>query len=328
MSNFYFLAFSKLTKGRGHLLSAVRHNRRAIQAELGSGKNIDATRTYLNETLLGASQPEDVSAYAEQLMKDACIQKLRKDAVRAVEIIFSLPLNHTIDERHFFSECVRWVESHLGGVLLSADIHRDEAVPHCHVLVLPLVNGRLKGSAYVGYKFQLKQKHNSFYENVGVQFGLSKPPDRLTSHDRKKLALSVVASLNSSHDSAINSIVWNEIRAAIEQAPQPFAVKVGMDVVSGSKPMRTMAQIFTSKGRGGARSDGYENLRNLSCVGFAGTHALPGAHRVFSDVPLNQETRVREFEMDPQHFDPIRGEFFEPKNLSERGTTKSESKMR
>jgi hypothetical protein len=325
MSDFYFLTLGKLNRGKGHLLSAVRHNRREIQVELGSSKNIDPSRTHLNESLVGEASADAVAAYAERLMREANVRPLRKDAVRAVELIFSLPPDHRLDERSYFVECIRWVDSFLGGVILSADIHRDEASPHCHVLVLPLIDGRMNGSSYVGYKSNLKSKHQSFYLEVGSRFGLRKPPERLSLMDRRKFASLVIANLKHAGDPALESIVWIAIRDCIERDPLAFGFQCGIDVPSRTlRPLKTMAQIFTSKGRGRSSSCGRSSSKNLSCVGFADLSPPSEGHRLHDiSFPL-RETRIREAEQDPANFDSIRGEFYQPPKTKKR-SLKSDS---
>lgn len=60
MSGTDFLRLKKLT-GSGIVRQAARHNRRAIQAELGASGHIDPARSSQNETLAGPSTPEDVA---------------------------------------------------------------------------------------------------------------------------------------------------------------------------------------------------------------------------------------------------------------------------
>ena len=48
------------------------------------------------------------------VFRDLC-GKLRKDAVMAVEIVFSLPPGSGIDDRGYFSDCVNWAARNFGG---------------------------------------------------------------------------------------------------------------------------------------------------------------------------------------------------------------------
>lgn len=56
--------------------------------------------------------------------------------------------------RTFYEECTRWAESHFGVQVLSSVVHLDEGAPHCHVILLPLVDGRMNGARlYGGIKY-------------------------------------------------------------------------------------------------------------------------------------------------------------------------------
>ena len=86
------------------LLGAARHNQRAIQAERGGRRHIDPTRSNLNETIAGPATPDAVVALALALMTAAGVKvdKLRKDHTQAVELLFSLPPDTTIDTGEYF----------------------------------------------------------------------------------------------------------------------------------------------------------------------------------------------------------------------------------
>ena len=88
----------------------------------------------------------------------------------------------------------------------------------------------------------------------------------------------------------MKSQAWDAIREAIERDPRAFAAVLGVEVAAPARKLRTMAQIFTSKGRGTVDSkpigfeDGRREVkpigfeakkdRNLSCVGFAHSPTL------------------------------------------------------
>lgn len=112
MSGANFLRLKKLT-GSGIIKAAARHNRRAIQAELGAAGSIDPSRSFLSETLVGPTAADDVSTLTHDSMVAAGIDKPPKNLVRALELVFSLSPNHQTDERAFFVDCVRWAGEHL-----------------------------------------------------------------------------------------------------------------------------------------------------------------------------------------------------------------------
>ena len=321
MSTSGFLRLKKL-KGRGIVAVAAKHNRRAIQAEVGSSASIDANRSRLNETLHGPATAGDVAGLARECMRRAGVGKLRKDAVMAVEIVFSLPLGSGIDDRGYFSDCVNWAARNFGGFanVLSADVHRDEATPHCHVLLLPLVGGKMAGSDLVGDKKRLQYLHQDFHCAVAGNYGLKKAPGRLTGAAKQTAVAAALERLRDAADGALTSLAWPAIRDAIERDPIAFTSALGIIIQPVKKKQRTMTQIFTSKGKGKSAEKpiGFHtapSVQTLSCVGFDPVlpHREDQTERHQPTPPRNlvagETVRVREDEMEAANFDPASGEF-------------------
>ena len=235
------------------LMQAARHNRREIQAELGASGHIDVSRMDQNETMVGPGTAADVVALARALMAGAGVDvgKLRKDHVQAIELLFSLPPGTAIDDGRYFRHCVAWAGEHFGAAnILSADIHRDESAPHCHVLVLPLIDGRMRGGDLIDRPGVLALRE-SFYRDAAKPFGLTKPISRLAGAARADGAQAVLQALRTGQDAILQSAVYQVVKQAIERDPAPYMAAMGIEVQTPKhKPMRTMAQIFTSTGKG------------------------------------------------------------------------------
>ncbi len=146
-----FLRIKKLT-GKTIIYLAAKHNHREILAEIGAaqGGHIDLSRVGFNYVLRGLDTAHGVAGMAQSLLDNAGVKTLRKDAVRALEIIFSLPPDSAIDHARYFEDSTQWAEQYFQAPVISAVVHLDEAAPHCHVLVLPLVYGRMVGSDLMG----------------------------------------------------------------------------------------------------------------------------------------------------------------------------------
>ena len=284
MSASAFFRIEKL-KGQGRIVVAARHNRRAIQAEVGASANIDATRSHLNETLRGPETADEVAALAKKHMHEANVKPLRKDAVRCLELVFSLPPNHRVDDRAYFADCVTWAIKEFGGDqnILSADIHRDEAAPHCHVLILPLIEGCMVGSALVGDRKKLLALQSRFHTEVASRFGFKKAPDRLTGLTKQAAESAVLTKLKALADPVFRSAAWAAVRDAIQRDPGSFILALGLEAPQKPQKVRSMTQIFTSKGKGPAKEPnpiGFEartKARTLCSVGFGPDVPLPGA---------------------------------------------------
>ena len=333
------LKFKKL-KGSGIIKAAARHNRRDIQAELGADSHIDPARICTNETLQGAATANDVAQTAKDLMQAAGIGKLRKDAVLGIEILYSLPPDTDINLKAYFADCATWTGANFGGAqnILSVDIHRDEAAPHCHVLILPIdANNRMNGGRMLGCK-TYKEWQALFYKEVASKYGLRKPPAPLKGASKDAAVKAVLQRLQDTSDSALKSIIWSPIREDIERDPTPYLMPLGRNVDSKlaarEKPKKTMAQIFTSKGKGAKheRLDMHhasntksidiappKKHRSLCSVDFASKDVQVSEparavelHQTDTVANIVETIRVRESEIDAALWNSETGEYHKP----------------
>lgn len=336
MSGTGFLRLKKL-KGPGIVAVAARHNRRAIQAEVGAAQNIDPSRAGMNQTLHGPATPEGVALLAGKLLRDAGIGKLRKDAVMALEFVFSLPPDNGLDEQRYFEDCAAWAGQQFGGAdnVLSVDVHRDEAAPHCHVLLLPLMGGRMVGSDMMGNRRKLLEVQHDFHQAVAQRYGLKKAAARLSGASKNRAASAVLTHLKKTSDAALRSKVWPAIRDRIEGDPAPYLLALGINIEQPKKRLRSMTAIFTSPGKGPKKESNpigfgeHSKGQPLCSVGFAPTSspstAAPSsatpepsacgiklARVKASDNSGPETTRVRDQDLDPANFDPQTGEFRPP----------------
>lgn len=254
MSTSHFLRL-KTIAGGGKFLAALRHNKRTNQNERGSAAHINAALTCHNYALLGLATPEAVTQHAKNMRLNAGIEKVRKNGVLAIEVVFSLPVNSLIDHHAYFTACVNWAAQQFGADnLLSADVHLDEAAPHCQMLVLPLRNGRMQGDAIMGDRQTMLDRQAHFFEHVASVFGFVKQQlkPRMCLADKQSLVATVCTHIRQTADQCQQSPAWALIRDLIEEAPTRWAECYGLELEHESKPkrMRTVAEIFTSKGKG------------------------------------------------------------------------------
>jgi hypothetical protein len=256
---------------------AAKHNLREIQYEIGviPGGRIDPTRASKNAILRGPATSAEVADLARSLMAGAGVGQLRKDAVRAVEIVFSLPPSTSFDPAPFFADALSWAERHFAVPLLSVAVHNDEGAPHCHVLMLPLLGGRMVGSDLVGGPGKLRAMHTEFHEQVGKHHGLTRqaPQRRVSAAIRKAAAHSAIDALKARHGLLIGSGVEAELLKLITADPAGLLSTLGI-AMPGAKPKRGAAKTFVAQmtkpvkpDRTGANPIGFED-RTLSCVGF------------------------------------------------------------
>lgn len=254
------ILFKKL-KGGAIVRAAAQHNKRLISNELGSGSHIDTARSCLNYCLAGPQTPHGVADLARDRMHTAGVLKLRSDAVRAIEIVCSLPAHSQVDFRGYFERAVAWAAQRFGeSNLLSADVHLDEGARHCHMLVLPLINGRMNGSAMVGSRETLQAHRRSYETQVMRAYGLALKTPRMAGAQKRAAARSIFESLEHRRDPLTHSCCFELIRAWITSDPAPWLGELGLPVPEVQLRQRkatkkTMTQIFTSPGKGPKRRE-------------------------------------------------------------------------
>lgn len=238
-------------KGENGVLVALKHNKRTLQSERGANANIDVTRTSLNYSLASDDTPEVIALHAKVQMLKAGIEKPRSNGVRAVEIIFSLPIGrHDQDLKPFFTDCYEWTMQNFKGELLAFDVHLDESTPHAHAVILPLIEGKMQGRDMVGSTGNLMRLINKFHADVARHYGLSRNNHkRLSSMDKQSIEKLVITCL--SNDPAMQSSVWPCFRDAIHNNPMPYAQMLSIKPPLASKGKnKSFASIMTSKGKG------------------------------------------------------------------------------
>ena len=251
MASSHLLRLGSIT-GHNGVLVALKHNKRKPQTARGS--NIDTNRTSLNYSLANGDTPEEIALYAKVQMAKAGIERPRKNGVMAVEVLFSLPINrHQQDTRPYFQDCYEWVKRTFAGELLSFDVHLDEAAPHAHAVILPLIDGKMQGDKLKGNRDNLHRLNNLFCNEVARHYGLySSAKKRLTQVDERALERLVLNRLK--HDPAMLSDVWPCIREAIHSDPLQFAEILAIKLPdTSSKSGKSFVSIMTSIGKGKAR---------------------------------------------------------------------------
>jgi Plasmid recombination enzyme len=251
MAASFIFKLDSIVSKRGGVLAALKHNKRTLQAERGAGENINVTKTPLNYSLTGNNTPEAIATHAKVQMLKAGIETARKNGVMAVEVIFSLPIDrHSQDTRPFFSDCYTWVKQTFACELLSFDVHLDEAAPHAHAVILPLIDGKMQGDKLKGNKANIRRLTDLFHAQVAGRYGLSKSVyRRLSSLDKQALEKQVLTRLKS--DPAMQSCVWACFRDDIHKDPMKYAQVLSIGVLAKNKPKpKTFVQIMTSIGKG------------------------------------------------------------------------------
>lgn len=166
---FAIMRCSKLATG-GSLAASLSHCYRERETH-----NADDARTPQN-THFGASSTVD----ALTRMRELWPQKRRKDAVLAVEYLFTASPEwwttaSSEQQEEFFQRSLGWLNEKYGcDRVVTATVHRDETSPHLSAFVVPLTaDGRLSAKEFVGNRRQLADDQTSFANKV-ADLGLSR----------------------------------------------------------------------------------------------------------------------------------------------------------
>lgn len=242
-----FLRVKKL-KGAGIVKAAARHNLREIAAELGADSHINPSRTNLNQVIVGGNNSDDIAATAKRLMAEADIEKPRKDAVMAVELVFSLSPSTSIDTAQFFDDCITWVRDYFDVPILSATAHYDEGAPHMHAILLPIIDGRMNGGRLVGNKTRLWQMLDNFHEQVTKHYSLTRQSSqkRHSATIREQAAQSLWNELKRRPELLNEPNFKHDLIELIKANPEPLTLAAGlvMPKPKSAKP-ETFAEIMT-----------------------------------------------------------------------------------
>jgi hypothetical protein len=174
-------------KSRVSLLRSALHNTRER-----TPPNADRARSGDNLTS-GGSAADVMDRYSRMLP-----QKVRKNAVHAVEIVMTASPDFAGDWTAYEKDCRRWVAGVFGEKnVLHAACHRDESTPHVHMLVMPLKDGTLNAKHFIGgSRDRMTELQDDFYEKVGKPLDLERGRSRAETrarHTPHTLALKTAA---------------------------------------------------------------------------------------------------------------------------------------
>jgi hypothetical protein len=229
-----------VTTSKNVIRVAAMHNLREIQAELGAtaASGIDPARMAMNYQLRGPDTAVGVADLALALLDNAGVKNLRRDACMALELVFSLPPSAGVDQREYFAAAVTWADSYFNAPILSAAVHLDEAAPHCHVLVLPLVAGRMNGGALAGGPSKIRMMQSDFQQQVGQRFGLAHQPraKRLSPANTNTAGRMVLEAMQAHPERLNDSILRDALAAALGQHHATLMPLLGLALPTCGKP--------------------------------------------------------------------------------------------
>lgn len=229
---------------------AAMHNLREIQAELGASaaSGINPARMHLNYQVRGPGTADEVAGLATALLDNAGVKALRRDACMALELVVSLPANTAISHREYFAAAVTWADAYFNVPILSAAVHLDEAAPHLHVLLLPLVAGRMQGGALAGGPAKIRAMLADFQQQVAQRFGLTHQPrtKRLTKPNRDAAGRVVLDALRARPERLIEPDMRDALIAALGSQAETLLPLLGLSMPTTKATAKSFVQIMTA----------------------------------------------------------------------------------
>jgi hypothetical protein len=159
MANYAIMRLKKL-KSAAKIMGMARHNFRSIDTP-----NADPSKVLLNEHKACSGVFEVMEKY-KALLPD----KVRKNAIHAVDYMITTSATASPrDNQIAIDKGIEWVtEKHGKENVLMCSIHRDETTPHVHIVVMPLLDGKLNGKHFVGgHKDRLSDLQTEYFELLG-----------------------------------------------------------------------------------------------------------------------------------------------------------------
>jgi len=212
---------------------ACRHNRRQIAKEMQPGSHITSNKSHLNFSLTPEATTATVIGRVEELSEEYEInvgKKLQSNAVRMIEVVFSLPADWFGKEsKQYFVDCLNWSirEFDLAEVLV-ADVHMDEACPHMHVLICCIRPDQLTASKMCGNRKSYRLRSERFFEEVAMHYGLELPPPKLRKIERLQISKRILDHIEQGNDPTTLSVLYPAIKTLIQNNPIPFALNLGL----------------------------------------------------------------------------------------------------
>ena len=130
----------------GNLQGIQRHNQRETTNH--SNKDIDVSRSYLNEDLVH-SELINYQRKVNEIIDSQRVstRAVRKDAVLVAEWIITsdtLFFENKMDTKEFFKDALNYFEERCGSQNVAyATVHYDETTPHMHLGIVPMIDGAL-----------------------------------------------------------------------------------------------------------------------------------------------------------------------------------------
>lgn len=187
--NYAVLKINKLNrKNRPEIKKRCEHVNRTDFAE-----NVNKELSHLNKCVVGGENggkdPDWLELFKNrydelQHYKNPGSRKLHKNAVIGLEAIATMShdMGNKIDIDAWVDATNKWMQNHFGkDNVLHGVLHMDEATPHIHYYITPVLDGKFNARELMGNKTKYRDRQTEYakaVEHLGLKRGL-KRADRM-----------------------------------------------------------------------------------------------------------------------------------------------------
>lgn len=164
-------------KSKNMFVKMHKHNFRTDYCE-----NIDKSNSYKNEELIALPEGETYKSILDKKIKESeyyKTHKVRSNAVFGIDVQIGFSreklTDATFDLDAWKTQAVKWAEDTFGKEnVISAVLHMDESTPHIHAVVIPMDDGKLNCSKFLGSPQKMSELQSSigqYMSEVGLERG-------------------------------------------------------------------------------------------------------------------------------------------------------------
>ena len=233
MSKVTIFAYTLTLRGHSKTLHlAEKHNCRLIAVEVGSYGKINGEKTHLNRELvkITGESSEDVVL---KILRDKGLDLnhysyKKKNRGFAVELLFTVTAGHECDFNAMYADCLEWLKNYYPECpIVHAVIHHDEGLPHMHVILVPLVQGKLKADQVTGYKGISYKRNTSLFDYLDKKYGLTFPV-YLKGAEKKAGAEMAIDRFKELPEAVAIKLLIQPIIQSIHARPEPYLHALGV----------------------------------------------------------------------------------------------------
>jgi len=231
----------RLNGNKRTLLLAELHNTRKTSNALFGYGNIDPSKSHLNIELVSCDGSfedkaiEIVKNTVNDFYQDGRYKSLKRGY--GLEFVFNVTSGFVCDFYSLYSDCLDWLKSQLPQCpIIHAVIHMDEGTPHMHVILVPILDGRLQADSVRGFKYVNNERNILLFEYLKDKYDLTYPIYLRGAAKKAGVKLALEALERLSKDDAMKVLNKTAI-SSINSNPEVFLreLGIGYEVVFGGR---------------------------------------------------------------------------------------------